>query len=94
MTDEALVLPLDVVDAAAVERAADEVVARWGRIDIWVNDATTSTSRYRGTGGRTGTSTRRRGVESRTLAGMNRGRIAAAALGLAALAIGYRAATT
>ncbi len=30
---EALVLPLDVSDAAAVDRAADEVVARWGRID-------------------------------------------------------------
>jgi NAD(P)-dependent dehydrogenase (short-subunit alcohol dehydrogenase family) len=25
-----------------VERAADEVVARWGRIDIWVNDAMVS----------------------------------------------------
>jgi NADP-dependent 3-hydroxy acid dehydrogenase YdfG len=36
---EALVLPLDVADAAAVERAADEVVARWGHIDVWVNDA-------------------------------------------------------
>jgi NADP-dependent 3-hydroxy acid dehydrogenase YdfG len=39
---EALVLPLDVADAAAVERAADEVVARWGRIDTWVNDAMVS----------------------------------------------------
>jgi NADP-dependent 3-hydroxy acid dehydrogenase YdfG len=39
---EALVLPLDVADAAAVERAADEVVARWGRIDVWVNDAMVS----------------------------------------------------
>ncbi len=39
---EALVLPLDVADAEAVERAADEVVARWGRIDIWVNDAMVS----------------------------------------------------
>src|SRR5512146_1515433 len=39
---EALVLPLDVSDAAAVERAADEVVARWGRIDTWVNDAMVS----------------------------------------------------
>src|SRR5512138_992137 len=39
---DALVLPLDVADAAAVERAADEVVARWGRIDTWVNDAMVS----------------------------------------------------
>lgn len=39
---EALVLPLDVAEAAAVERAADEVVARWGRIDTWVNDAMVS----------------------------------------------------
>jgi NADP-dependent 3-hydroxy acid dehydrogenase YdfG len=39
---EALVLPLDVADAGAVERAADEVVARWGRIDTWVNDAMVS----------------------------------------------------
>ncbi len=39
---EALVLPLDVSDAAAVEKAADEVVARWGRIDVWVNDAMVS----------------------------------------------------
>jgi NADP-dependent 3-hydroxy acid dehydrogenase YdfG len=39
---EALVLPLDVSDAAAVERAADAVVARWGRIDVWVNDAMVS----------------------------------------------------
>jgi NADP-dependent 3-hydroxy acid dehydrogenase YdfG len=36
---EALVLPLDVADAAAVERAASDVVDRWGRIDIWVNNA-------------------------------------------------------
>ncbi|GEJ57933.1 SDR family oxidoreductase [Anaeromyxobacter diazotrophicus] len=39
---EAMVLPLDVADAAAVEQAADEVVARWGRIDVWVNDAMVS----------------------------------------------------
>jgi NADP-dependent 3-hydroxy acid dehydrogenase YdfG len=39
---EALVLPVDVADAAAVERAADEVVARFGRIDVWVNDAMVS----------------------------------------------------
>jgi NAD(P)-dependent dehydrogenase (short-subunit alcohol dehydrogenase family) len=36
---EALVLPCDVADAAAVEAAAAEVERRWGRIDIWVNDA-------------------------------------------------------
>jgi NADP-dependent 3-hydroxy acid dehydrogenase YdfG len=39
---EALVLPLDLADAAAVDRAADEVVARFGRLDIWVNDAMVS----------------------------------------------------
>lgn len=39
---EALVLPLDVADAAAVGAAADAVVARWGRIDVWVNDAMVS----------------------------------------------------
>ena len=39
---EALALPLDVVDAAAVESAADQVVARWGAIDVWVNDAMVS----------------------------------------------------
>jgi len=36
---EALVLPLDVADAVAVERAAAAVEARWGRIDTWVNCA-------------------------------------------------------
>jgi NADP-dependent 3-hydroxy acid dehydrogenase YdfG len=36
---EALVLPLDVADADAVERAAAAVVARWGTIDTWVNNA-------------------------------------------------------
>lgn len=39
---EALVLPLDVADWNAVEQAADAVVARWGRIDVWVNDAMVS----------------------------------------------------
>ncbi len=39
---EAIVLPLDVADWGAVEKAADEVVARWGRIDVWVNDAMVS----------------------------------------------------
>lgn len=39
---EALVLPLDVVDASAVDAAADRVVAEWGQLDIWVNDAMVS----------------------------------------------------
>jgi NAD(P)-dependent dehydrogenase (short-subunit alcohol dehydrogenase family) len=38
----ALVLPLDVADAAAVELAADEVEKTLGPIDIWVNDAMVS----------------------------------------------------
>ena len=36
---EALVYPVDVSDAAEVERAAAAVEARWGRIDTWVNCA-------------------------------------------------------
>lgn len=36
---EALVLPLDVADAAAVEAAAASVEARLGPIDVWVNGA-------------------------------------------------------
>jgi short-subunit dehydrogenase len=39
---EAMVLPLDVSEAAAVTAAADRVVAQWGRIDVWVNDAMVS----------------------------------------------------
>jgi NADP-dependent 3-hydroxy acid dehydrogenase YdfG len=39
---EALVLPLDVAQEAAVHSAAEAVVARWGRIDTWVNDAMVS----------------------------------------------------
>lgn len=39
---EALVLPLDVAESAAVDAAADEVVRRWGHIDVWVNDAMVS----------------------------------------------------
>lgn len=38
----ALVLPLDVADAAAVEQAADETERQLGPIDIWVNDAMVS----------------------------------------------------
>ena len=39
----ALVLPLDVVDAAAVEDAATRTEAELGPIDVWVNGAMTST---------------------------------------------------
>jgi NAD(P)-dependent dehydrogenase (short-subunit alcohol dehydrogenase family) len=38
----ALVLPLDVADAAAVEAAADRVERELGPIDVWVNDAMVS----------------------------------------------------
>ena len=36
---EALVLPTDVADWTAVERAADRVAEQFGSIDIWVNNA-------------------------------------------------------
>src|ERR1043165_1292151 len=36
---EAIVLPLDVADHDAVERAASEVESRFGPIDIWINNA-------------------------------------------------------
>jgi NADP-dependent 3-hydroxy acid dehydrogenase YdfG len=36
---DALMLPLDVSNWDAVHEAARTVVARWGRIDTWVNDA-------------------------------------------------------
>ena len=36
---EALVLPVDVADAAAVEEAAAEVERRLGPIDVWINNA-------------------------------------------------------
>jgi NAD(P)-dependent dehydrogenase (short-subunit alcohol dehydrogenase family) len=39
---EALVLPVDVSDAAAVDAAADAVVERWGKIDVWINNAMVS----------------------------------------------------
>lgn len=35
----ALVLPVDVADREEVDEAADAVAARFGRIDIWVNNA-------------------------------------------------------
>ena len=35
----ALVLPVDVADAKAVDAAADEVEERFGPIDVWVNNA-------------------------------------------------------
>jgi short-subunit dehydrogenase len=39
---ESLVLPLDLSDPVAVERAAAHAVAEWGCIDVWVNDAMVS----------------------------------------------------
>jgi NAD(P)-dependent dehydrogenase (short-subunit alcohol dehydrogenase family) len=38
----ALVLPTDVADAEAVERAAAEVEREFGPIDIWINNAMVS----------------------------------------------------
>ncbi|TMK85022.1 MAG: SDR family oxidoreductase [Actinobacteria bacterium] len=38
----ALLLPVDVADAAAVEQAAEDVEATFGPIDVWVNNAMTS----------------------------------------------------
>jgi NAD(P)-dependent dehydrogenase (short-subunit alcohol dehydrogenase family) len=39
---DALVLPVDVADASAVEKAAAEVERQLGAIDVWVNNAMTS----------------------------------------------------
>lgn len=39
---EALVMPTDVADAEAVEAAAAAVEARFGPIDVWINNAMTS----------------------------------------------------
>jgi short-subunit dehydrogenase len=39
---EALVLPLDVADAAAMEHAADEIESRLGPISVWINNAMVS----------------------------------------------------
>lgn len=38
----ALVLPADVSDAEAVTQAAQTVMDRWGRIDLWINAAMTT----------------------------------------------------
>jgi NADP-dependent 3-hydroxy acid dehydrogenase YdfG len=35
----ALVLPVDVADPDAIATAADQAVATWGGIDVWINDA-------------------------------------------------------
>ncbi len=39
---DAMVLPLDVADATAVDEAARRVVEKWGAIDFWINDAMVS----------------------------------------------------
>lgn len=36
---DALVVPTDVADAAAVQKLADAAVARYGHIDVWINNA-------------------------------------------------------
>lgn len=36
---ECLAFPVDVADASMVGAAAEQVVARWGGIDVWVNNA-------------------------------------------------------
>jgi NAD(P)-dependent dehydrogenase (short-subunit alcohol dehydrogenase family) len=36
---EAIAFPADVSDASALNGAADEVVGRWGAIDVWINNA-------------------------------------------------------
>jgi NAD(P)-dependent dehydrogenase (short-subunit alcohol dehydrogenase family) len=36
---EAITLPVDVADASAVDAAADRIVDRFGRIDLWINNA-------------------------------------------------------
>jgi NAD(P)-dependent dehydrogenase (short-subunit alcohol dehydrogenase family) len=39
---EALVLPLDVADSAAIEKATEKIVQKFGPIDVWVNNAMAS----------------------------------------------------
>ncbi|CAD7031736.1 short-chain dehydrogenase [Pseudorhizobium endolithicum] len=36
---QAIAVPVDVADAGAVRRAADQVVSTWGQIDVWINNA-------------------------------------------------------
>src|SRR5690349_14003903 len=36
---EALIIPVDTADSDKVFAAADAVAARWGTIDVWVNNA-------------------------------------------------------
>nr|CAD6416931.1 short-chain dehydrogenase [Rhizobium sp. Q54] len=36
---QAIAIPVDVADAGAVRRAADQVVSTWGQIDVWINNA-------------------------------------------------------
>ena len=40
---KALVIPLDVADAAAVEAAAARIEGEWGAIDVWINNAMVTT---------------------------------------------------
>jgi meso-butanediol dehydrogenase / (S,S)-butanediol dehydrogenase / diacetyl reductase len=40
---EALALQLDVTDRASIESAVKTIVAQWGRIDVWCNNAGVST---------------------------------------------------
>ncbi|WP_348270412.1 SDR family oxidoreductase [Microvirga sp. BSC39] len=35
----AIVIPADVADAGAIDAAAAQVAATWGRIDVWINNA-------------------------------------------------------
>lgn len=42
MGGEAVAIPTDVSDAEAVERAAEEALARFGQIDVWINNAMVS----------------------------------------------------
>src|SRR5436190_7269301 len=42
MGGEALVLPTDVAKSGEVDAAASAVIERWGRIDVWINNAMTS----------------------------------------------------
>jgi NAD(P)-dependent dehydrogenase (short-subunit alcohol dehydrogenase family) len=36
---EAMAIPLDVADEAAIEAAADRIECEWGPIDVWINNA-------------------------------------------------------